>query len=333
MLIKNINATRSQGKELLFTCLDTNGTIIDLTALTGSFKIIKSVPEDDDVITVTKIPTLVSATEGKCKVTLTDADLTIDSLQYTYLLTFTFATGENRVLFTGDFVVSGDDVNNRIKQIKQTYGLNYDNYIMNQALTYARKEVNNMAFETVKTDINQTSTTIKVCSDIMDSNYDGSVNENDITLYQYMKKEPYTVEDLNAHIESLTLNNPYQAFITLDAEYPEEDYTLRIEYKRGSDSQDNLQEYINKLEEWYVIKYLFENLDVYKLQHGMTNKDLNGVSITYDQQGITEFQKKIQNQISYYALKTKPFNRCQYNNAGSGGGILKSIQIPKTYNR
>jgi hypothetical protein len=329
MIIKHINATQKQGKEILFTCLDMNGKIINLTALSGSFKIYKSVPQGDDELILTKTPTVTSATEGKCKVNLTDADLTIDCLDYNYILTFTFGTGDNRVLFSGDFIIHGDDKDNRIKQIKESYGLNFDNYIMTDALTYARKELNN-SFENVKNDVNSKSTTVKICHNVMDSNFDSVVDENDFTIFQYMRQSPYTVEDLSSHIESVSLTNPMVAYITLDDEYPDTNYTLRVEYKIGSKSHAELKPFIDKLEEWYVFKYLFENLDIYKLQHGMTSKDINGVNVTYDLNGITEFQKKIQNQIAYYKLKILPFTKCQYNNVGVGG-LFSNVLIPKSY--
>ena len=330
VLIKNVNIVKGKGKEILFTCLDNNGVIIDLTGLTGSLNVVRENPEVVDTAILTKSLVLVSADEGKCKVTLTDSDTTIDANQYIYYLTVTFDTGENRVLYSGDFIVNGDDLDNRIKQIKKVYGLSYEYYVMKEALDYARVEVKNNAFENVINDITSNSATIKICHNVMDNNFDGSIDENDFNVFQYMKATPYTVEDLNAHIVSISQDNPSVAILTLDAAYPDSGYVLRAEYNVGSDSQANLQKYINKLEEWYVIKYLFENLDVYKLQHGMTTKDINGISIVYDQEGISTFQKKIIDNITYYLMKTKPFNKCKYNNKGTGG-LIRSILIPKSY--
>ena len=330
MRIQHIQATKDKTKKIEFVCLEDDGSIIDLTGLSGNINIIKQEPDDSDMTIVTKAATLTTPSEGKCEVVLDDSDMNIEVNQYIYRLEFTFNPGDTRVLFTGDFIVLGDDENDRIEQVKQKYGLSYNYYILKEALSFAQKEVNKTAFENVIQDTRHKNTEIEICHNVMDTNFDGVIDANDINIFQYLTQSPYTVEDLNGNISSITLDNPYKAFVTMDTEYPDDNYVLRVEYKRGNKEHTEIAEYIDKLEEWYIIKYLFENLDVYKLQHGMTSKNINGIDVTFDTQGITDFQKKIQQHISYYIMKTLPYAKCRFNNKGSGG-LLKSVLVSKSY--
>jgi len=330
MLIKNLETIKGKGSELLFTCLDNDGNIINLTGLTGNLIVSRENPIVSDTSILTKALVLVIATDGTCKVTLTDSDMALDPQQYVYELSVLFDTGENRVLFKGDFVVLGDDVDNRIKQIKTAYGLTYSYYVMKDALDYARVELKS-AYENVINDVSSASTTVKICHNVMDTDNDGEITVDDFNVFQYMKKTPYTVEDLNTHVSSISLTNPYVALLTLDAEYPSTNYTLRLEYSVGRKSYADLTSYIEKLEEWFVFKYLFQNLDIYKLQHGITSKDINGIAVVYDAQGISDFQKKILDNITYYSMKVSPITKCVYNNKGKGGELIRSVLIPKSY--
>ena len=330
MLKRNFNIVQGKGKELLFTCLDDDGEIIDLTSTTSVLKVVLDNPEIENTTLICKSATLLCATSGTCKVNLSNDDTNIDSFQYTYNLITNFGADDDRVLFEGDFIVHGDDIDNRIKQIKTKYGLNYDYYIMKEALDYARVETLANGFENVINEKTSKSNIIKICRYIADANFDKSIDENEFKITQFMKNPPYTVEDITSHIISVNLDNPHITFIEMDAEYPSEGYVLRVEYKLGRKPFSEIKPFIDKLEEWYVIKYLFENLEPHKLQHGMTSKNINGIDVTYDAQGISDFQKKILNNITYYIMKCVPMNTCPFNNKGNSS-IIGSVLIPKSY--
>ena len=329
-MIRHLTAFKGKGKKFIFTIYDNDGNFVNLAGKVGKINIFLETPNVEDNILLTKNLTNVDNLEGTASVEFNDTEMNLNAYQYKYNITYKYATDNDRVLQDGDFIITGDDVNNRIKQIKTTYGLNYEHYILKKALEYARKEVSKNGYQSVKTDTGAKKAQHKICKNVMDINNDGIVNEDDFNVYQYMKTSPYTVEDLNAHITSINLDNPTISFITLDADYPSDGYTLRIEYYIGSSNKDDIQSYIDKLEVWYVLQYLFENLEPFKLQHDMSTKDINGISVTFDQQGIRDFQKQIDNKLMYYKMKVLPFSKCEYNNAGTGG-LFGNVLIPKSY--
>lgn len=220
----------------------------------------------------------------------------------------------------------------RIAQIKAKYGLGYSDSVVSYALLLARKFMTDNIFENVEQIINQKATTFKLCNYVMDSNFDYTVDEDDIDVIEYMDNEPYTINDLNSNISSVTLNHPAGfSLLTMDGEYPSSgDYKLKISYLRGSNSYDKNEDNILRVEELLTIYYIFGTVEISALQRGLPNRSINDVTIQFDQRGIADYRKSLMTEINNLKAALIPFEACEYN-YNSNSPIFRSVLINKGY--
>jgi len=273
----------------------------------------------------------VDRNNGVVKVKLDNDDTDLDPESYLYSVVINFGTDDDRVLEEGLFIVYSDDIDVRLSQIKQKYGLNFSQYVLEEALRIGRDVMRNNAYEFVQNDIKGApKTEILIDRNVGDSNYDGIVDEADFNVYQYLPTSPYTVENLNSQIDSIDLDNPKQSRLILKEAFPDNGYILRVEYYNSRRPHDESVDILRVLEEKYMLLHLFENLEPYKLQHGMSSKDINGLKVDFDQNAINTYRQSLKTQIVNWRLKIVPLSKSQYNNSGNGG-IIKSVQMSKMY--
>jgi len=316
-----------------FQILNEDGSYYDLNDVTDAFiQIYLDKPETNEIILEKDLIIPVETEDsGICSVTLDDTELNISSKTYKFILSFNFDTDDNRVLGFGELKIEGEDTE-RIQQIKRTYGLSYDNYVLSAAYTWAKNETLKNGFEKVVTSTTIRKDNIKICNNVVDANRDGTVNSSDFVVKQYMTSSPYTVEDITENIDSITLDHPDGfGIITFDDTYPQDGFQkLTIEYYRASKPYSEAKADIELLEDYYTLYRLFDILEPHKLQHGMSSKELNGVSLSFDQNGIEKVKENLSYNIQNQKLKVLPFTKCQYNNKGAGG-LFKSVLISKGY--
>ena len=82
---------------------------------------------------------------------------------------------------------------------------------------------------------------------------------------------------------------------------------MKITYSRILDKYSVLKPTIYLIQEKFFIQYIFNAMEPYKLQQGMTTKTINGIDITYDQSAIREFQKKLNAEIDMLILNIRGF--------------------------
>ncbi len=319
--------------KLDFQILNEDGSYYDLSdVVDASIKIYLESQGEDEII-LEKNLTIDSETEesGLCGVLLDDTELTISAKVYKFILTFNFDTDDTRVLGFGELKLVGDD-EERIQQIRKTYGLDYDNYVLSSAYTWAKNETRKNGFERVITVTNECKDNIKICSNVVDTNRDGVVDGSDFVVKQYMTNSPYTVEDITDNIDTIMLDHPDGfGLVTFDGVYPEEGFNkLMIEYYVACKPYEEIKPDVELLEEYYTLYRLFDILEPYKLQHGMSSKELNGVTLSFDQAGIEKVKQTLIYNIQTQKMKILPFTKCQYNNKGTGG-LFKSVLINKGY--
>ena len=317
-------------KELKFELKDINNNAIDITGLVGTLKIYLNVPGTNSSPVISKTVTITNALNGLCTAVVLDSETLITPAIYNYTLTFEYTTGDNRVLDSGTVNIIGDDID-RINQIKQRYGLGFDYYTMKTALDYARTQIkgNTIKHEKGSGMITDKNNSLELCNYVMDANGDGSVDASDITIYEYLKVFPFTVNNLQSNISSLILETPIgKSYIVMDAKYPSEGFTLGLEYYRGVKPYVDALPIIDKAEEYYVLYRLFTTMEINKLQRGITNRGINGVDIVFDKDSIDSFLQILRNWIATENLRLIPFNSCLNN---SGSSVTKSVLINKGY--
>jgi len=327
-----IKILKETANEYIFVLLDKNGNRYNLVdAVSATFIITNITPKNEDLIVLEKPMFFVDRNTGVVKVKIDNNDTNLDPESYLYSIIVSFGADDDRLLEEGLFVVYSDDIDTRLEQIKKKYGLNFSQYVLEEALRIGQAAVLNNAHEFVQNDTKGSpKTEILIDSTVADWNHDGVVDEADFNVYQYLPTSPYTVENLNSQIDSVDLDNPRQARLILKAPFPDNGYILRVEYYNARRPYDKSTNTLDVLEEKYMLLHLFENLEPYKLQHGMSSKDINGLKIDFDQNAISTYRASLKTQIASRRLRVVPFSKSKYNNAGKGG-IMKSVQLSKMY--
>jgi hypothetical protein len=306
MKARTIESFKNKAIELTWFIVDAAGLPIDMTGKTGNLVVILQQPGVNTSPAITKALTISDAKAGKVTIILTDTNMAIDVNVYSYTLEFAWGVGDTRVLADGAFVVYGDDTV-RIEQIKKKYGLEYDYYALNEAYNWAHKQILNNAFQYRRYPFTAKNTLFKIENYVMDANFDYIINKNDLIVYQYTKVAPYTKTDLLAHVSSVNFDYPTgMTYITMDAEYPTDGYTMVVEYYQGFEKFTDALENIQQVEEMYLLYHLFDVLEPYMLQRGMPDRSINGVDLKFDREGINAYKLKLWKDIMVVIMKIRP---------------------------
>lgn len=319
MLLRNFKGFQNKGKDLSFE-IKKDGKLVNLVGKTGYFKVYLDIPSENEEYIIEKEIEIIDYDLSIAKIILTDTDMEIDTAVYNYILEIEMDSDLTEVFYYGTFEVLGDDTN-RLKEIKQIYGLEFEDYHLTQAYNFAHSEILKNVYEKVENETYSKSNLIKIDNFVMDKNFDGIVDENDIEIIQFMKVPPYTVVNLSSQIDDITFNHPIgKTLIELKNEYPTAGYVLRTTYYKGVGLYSDYKQIINRIEELYIIIYLFRNLDAFKLQRGLPDRSINGVDIKYDREGVQSAIKSFMELLNNEISKIKPIQ-------------LKGVLINKGYTR
>ena len=317
--IPQLSLFKNSGKKYSFEVRDDFNKIIDITNATITFNIFLELSGTNDSPILTKAGTVLDGELGLFDVEFTPNEVDFESNKYSYIVEIDLDGSQVLKFGTGVFEVLGDDTE-RVLQIKQLYGLNYEYFIMKQALEYAHTEIRDKAFKEEKVTFAGQKQELEIDNYVGDRNLDGELTVDDVQLYQYQYKSPYGYEEKNNSIDNIVFNHPSgKTIIQLNETLPTDtSWTLELKYSKSDKPLDEIKTRIERLEEYLVIYYLFTTLSVYKLQEGMTSKNLMGVDISFDKNSIDEFIKQLRNKIQFEYFETAPTS-------------MTSVKIPKTY--
>lgn len=332
--------------ELEFT-VRKDSQLVDLTGLAGKFKVFLDVPGEDETFVIDKsltIPTQTGDALGTCSCVLTGNETDQYTSVYKYYLVFTYGVSDDRVLQEGTVKIIGDDTD-RINQIKLKYGLDFDYYTMREALNYAQSQLLNNGYEYVEKIIDTLDSNhcFLIENYVMDKNFDEVVDDDDIYLFEYQSESPYTINNLSSHISNITFNHPKgMTIVQMDGTYPSDSsYKMQIQYYKGLQSFSYLNNDIKYLEELYAIYHLFDVLPIYKLQHGITKRNINGINVEFNHDSIRTLMVDLRDKILYQiskirSLSIKPViinKNYGYNNSPFNYGFDYSASRYRDFNR
>lgn len=113
---------------------------------------------------------------------------------------------------------------------------------------------------------------------LADMNADQIVDKNDINAYEI--DQNYTEIPRNANI---TAFNPKYGVITFDIALPtDSSKTLVIEYREAKDFEENTLLLMKELNELLAVNWVFQKIPFSKLQCGIPDWSINGVSVKFD---------------------------------------------------
>lgn len=304
--IPSLQIYQDSSKTYYFQLRDEFEQLIDITEATVTFEVFLEKAGINEAVVITSTGQVTNGEKGMFYVSLTDLNSNVDNLIYKYRIKFSYNTNDTLIIGDGLFDVVGDEESN-ISRIKKKYGFVYTYEVMADAWSYAKSSILNKGFYKTVIITNQKSDEFLLDNYMGDASLDGVVDENDITIREYQENSPYTINDLTNNIDSLVVDHPNGfSILTMDNTYPTDStYTLEITYYRALDTYSQIKSSVVLLEELFFIQYLFMTLEPYKLQQGMTTKTINGVDITFDQNAIHEYQKKLQNQINALVLNIR----------------------------
>lgn len=318
-LIPELSINRTAAQVYEFEIKDSSGKAVDLTGATATFEVYKDIEGSNGSTIINKSITVTESIKGMCYVQILSTDVGIDTGKYIYIINFDYGSDNIDKYGTGVFTVIGDDTT-RIAEIKKTYGFNFEYYILQKAFEYARENIVRKAFIEKKVTFRQANTQFLLDNYLADSDFDGQLTVSDISLREYQDKTPYGINELSTQISSIVPDHPNgNIIVNLSGSYPSDStYTLEFTYFKIAEPYSTIKKSINRLEELYVIQYLFNTLEPYKLQNGLTKKELNGVIIEFNQKAIEEYLNRINNEIIRELIKCKPWEN-------------ESVQISKRY--
>jgi len=224
------------------------------------------------------------------------------------------------------------DDTTRVLEIKTKYDFIYNDTIMIDALNYSRKRL----LETIFLPDEIKSTTVKEYYElkqyIADVNFDKLIDIDDINITTYMSEPPFTVNNVPVtNIQSFLPGHPNgKSYLTFKPEFViPSNHTLSIQYKYMIEDFSKLDLLVKEIEELYVIIYLFRTLSPFKLQQGMTTKQINGIDIVFDKQSVDEYINETEDDISIKSINIKGVDvmdvniNHDYSNGGHNGIIRR----------
>lgn len=197
----------------------------------------------------------------------------------------------------------------RQSEIVAKYNFKFSETVCNEAFQYSKRMLYNTGLAKSSKELRGSISQILIPNYVLDSNFDEIVDKTDIVLEQYQANAPYGYANISNLISTVQFDHPSgNTIVNTSQPIPtDSSYTIKISYYRGVMPYDNSKEDIRLLQELYFIEYLFMSLDPYKLQQGMTTKELNGVTITYDKAAIDAYRKQLRSQIGQLSMNIQGF--------------------------
>lgn len=314
--------------------ITSDGSAVDITSDTVTFKLYSGRYEsssteelsvDADVST--------EGSDGIAIFTLSDTQTnSLDVGSYYYKIIWTDTSeSTDRVVADGTVSVEGT-AEDRVADIKTKYGFGYEYSLINEAYNWARKQIKENIFlkeeGTIQTDANNR---IKIANYVMDSNGDGTVDKTDIEIEEYTTSPPYSTTDLSSNIDSTIFDYPTgYTYIVMDDSYPSSGSKLKITYYRSAMPYTDAKTYIELVEEYYVFYYLLNSLTLNKLQRGMPNKSINGLTLEFSQEGVKQAKDTIHALVQSESFRLLPTSR-YFTENNRGESLFYSVGISKRY--
>lgn len=315
-------------KDITWRLKDDYGQPLNISSYdSAKFKVFLEITGDNDSPVIDKTASIDDATEGVVSITINDSESDITPAVYTYYLELV-KSSDTYVMDKGSVEIIGDDTDT-VDKVKRKYGLNYSYNVLRDAVNYAQDRLlqDTLLREEVDYAHTDANNNIEIPNYVCDSNHDGVVDEDDIIVKEYQNNSPYSINDLSSNIVSVTFDHPNgKTIIHMDDKYPTNGYTMFVEYYRISKKYSDALSVLDRIRDYYIFIYLFENLSVYKLQQGLSSKSINGVNIDFDKQSVDDMLNSFYRKIRFEKVNISPLEKSD----DSGNGFY-NIRIRKGY--
>jgi hypothetical protein len=166
-----------------------------------------------------------------------------------------------------------------INDFKNLTGITTDDLIVEQALDISFKTIIKRIFTTVQYKREDGTSCLVLDYPIADTDGDGIVTTSDIDIWEEDTSE-YEYE-LSQHVTQV-YNNRRRAVVEMDSSYPTTGRKLYVDYKIARDKIEDMVDELKELQKLLTVDYLFTSIPYSKLQRGISNWTINGVSVSFD---------------------------------------------------
>lgn len=184
-----------------------------------------------------------------------------------------------------------------IEEFKKQTGFELETADLEVALEMSAQKLRDIVFIKKSFVYAQPTNKLQIDTPLADYNADGVVDENDINIYEFDKDDYVNPDtDLSAHIESF---NEKYGYIILDDLYPLTiGNNIVIDYYVARYESSKMKPYLSRLNLLMASNYLFDIIPISRLQQGISEWNLNGVSVRFDASTIKSITDSIKLEIN-----------------------------------
>jgi hypothetical protein len=193
-----------------------------------------------------------------------------------------------------------------VNDFKTTTGIDLnDSITIENALNFGFSMIKKLIYIEIIDEYKGANTEFKLETPIADVSADLDVDTDDIEVYEFDKTDYASPEtDRSSNISSFI---PKYGFLVMDTSLPTSGKSFRIKYYKSKYRLEDIKEELKRLNVLFAVNYLFENTSFDKLQNGISSWNLNGVSITFDQNTMKQIIDDNKSKINALVNYLKPY--------------------------
>lgn len=175
-------------------------------------------------------------------------------------------------------------------------GINLEISDIEPALVLAANTIKRTLFIKKSYMFSQPSDKFKIDVPVADVTFDGVVDKDDIAVFLH---DPYNYVSPDTDLSEKILSfNPKYGYIVLDDVYPTFPKILVVESYQARYDVDTMKDYLERLNILIATQQLFNTIPFAKLQEGISSWTLNGVTVAFDLNSMSQIKSGISAEIA-----------------------------------
>ena len=188
-----------------------------------------------------------------------------------------------------------------VEEFTTQTGISATSSLVQTALDYAEKDIIRHIF--LSKDFLSSDSTTSHSLGFFTMDIDGSsvVDTGDVDCFEFDTDNNYY--DLNT---SLTEVNSREQKVKFDIPVPTNGRNFHIEYKTGRERFDKMLTELKELEVLKTANWFFNKIPIQKLQQGVSNWNINGVSVSFDTTAMKDTSDANNARIKELSMQLRP---------------------------
>lgn len=184
-----------------------------------------------------------------------------------------------------------------VDEFKKITGIELSNNEIELALNNGAQKLKDTIFVKKSFVYAQPTNKFQIDVPLADYNADGVADKKDISIYEFDKNDYVNPDtDLSDHIDSF---NEKYGYIVLDDLYPLViGNNVVVDYYVAKYENDKMKPYLKRLNLLMASNTIFNNIPISRLQEGISEWNMNGVSVRFDLSSIKSIKEEIKLEIN-----------------------------------